>query len=120
MHGKGFQHYQQVGWVAQVIRLQLSKHYKLQTIKWGIYYLQILLATLYGFAFLFALISRAGMFDKWVKASPIEEHFDRINLDDPYKIKKEIDFVGIFLLLALAFTATDIAKILSSYYLKLR
>ena len=67
------------------------------------------------FAFLFALISRAGAFDKWVKASPIEEHFDKIPHDDTYHIKKEIDFVGIFVLLALAFTATDIAKILSEY-----
>ncbi|MGQ4002762.1 DUF819 family protein [Francisellaceae bacterium CB299] len=67
------------------------------------------------FAFLFALISRASIFDKWVKASPIEEHFDKIQLDDPYNIKKDIDFVGIFLLLALAFTATDIAKMLSVY-----
>jgi uncharacterized membrane protein len=55
------------------------------------------------------------VFDKWVKASPIEDHFDRIQLDDPYHIKKDIDFAGIFLLLALAFTDTDIAKILSVY-----
>jgi uncharacterized membrane protein len=67
------------------------------------------------FAFLFALISRAKFFDKWVKASPIEDHFDKIQLDDPSQIKKDIDFVGIFLLLALAFTATDVAKILSAY-----
>ncbi|MDE4986468.1 hypothetical protein NAI35_11330, partial [Francisella tularensis subsp. holarctica] len=34
-----------------------------------------------------------------------------------YHLKGEINFVGIFLLSAIAFTATDIATILSNYFL---
>ncbi|AJI45951.1 DUF819 family protein [Francisella tularensis subsp. novicida] len=67
------------------------------------------------FAFLFALISRANIFDKWTKAGCIEEHIRNVNIDDPYHLKGEINFVGIFLLIAIAFTATDIATILSNY-----
>ncbi|MBK2110562.1 DUF819 family protein [Francisella tularensis] len=67
------------------------------------------------FAFLFALISRANIFDKWTKAGSIEEHIRNVNIDDPYHLKGEINFVGIFLLIAIAFTATDIATILSNY-----
>lgn len=36
-------------------------------------------------------------------------------LNDPYHLKSEINFVWIFLLIAVAFTATDIATIFSSY-----
>lgn len=67
------------------------------------------------FAFLFALISRANIFDKWTKAGCIEEHISNVNIHDPYHLKGEINFVGIFLLIAIAFTATDIATILSNY-----
>lgn len=67
------------------------------------------------FAFLFALISRASAFDKWVKAAPLEEHIKKANIEDPYKLKGNINFAGIFILLAIAFTATDLAKILSVY-----
>ena len=42
------------------------------------------------FAFLFALISRASIFDKWVRADCIEEHVRKINIDDPYHVKGEI------------------------------
>lgn len=67
------------------------------------------------FAFLFALISRANIFDKWTKAGCIEEHISKVSIKDPYNVKGDINFVGIFMLLAVAFTATDIANILSSY-----
>ncbi|AIT08860.1 membrane protein [Candidatus Francisella endociliophora] len=67
------------------------------------------------FAFLFVLISRANIFDKWTKAGCIEEHIKKVNIEDPYNIKGDINFVGIFVLVAVAFTATDIANILSSY-----
>jgi uncharacterized membrane protein len=67
------------------------------------------------FAFLFALISRANVFDKWVKASSLEEHIQKANIEDPYKLKGDINFVGIFVLLAMAFLATDLAKTLSVY-----
>ena len=67
------------------------------------------------FAFLFALISRASIFDRWTKAGSLEEHISKVNIDDPYNIKGDINFVGIFLLIAIAFTATDIASIVASY-----
>lgn len=67
------------------------------------------------FAFLFALISRASVFDKWVKAAPLDEHIQKANIKDPYKLKGDINFVGIFMLLAIAFLATDLAKTLSVY-----
>ncbi|QIW10337.1 DUF819 family protein [Francisella sp. LA112445] len=67
------------------------------------------------FALLFALISRAKVFDKWTKAGSLEEHISKVNIQDPYNLKGDINFVGIFLLIAIAFTATDIAGIVASY-----
>lgn len=49
------------------------------------------------FAFLFALISRANIFDKWTKAGCLEEHIQKVDIDDPYNVNGDINFVGIFM-----------------------
>lgn len=67
------------------------------------------------FAFLVALISRANIFDKWTKAGCIEDHIRNVDINNSYYLKSDINFVGIFLLIAVTFAATDIATILSSY-----
>ncbi|BCD90806.1 hypothetical protein fh0823_09450 [Francisella halioticida] len=67
------------------------------------------------FALLFALIFRAKVFDKWTKAESLEEHIKKNDIEDSYNLKGDINFVGIFLLIAIAFTATDIASIVATY-----
>jgi uncharacterized membrane protein len=66
------------------------------------------------FAFLFAIISRAKIFDKWVGASCIEEHIKHIDIDNSHKLDKNINFAGIFLLLSIAFLATNISTYLAT------
>ena len=43
------------------------------------------------------------------------ENIRNVDINNSYHLKSEINFIGIFLLIAVAFAATDIATILSSY-----
>ncbi|APC96290.1 DUF819 family protein [Francisella frigiditurris] len=64
------------------------------------------------FAFLFALISRSKVFDKWVKASDIEDHVNSINFKEK---ENHINFAGMFILIGVAFTASCISYKLADY-----